>query len=82
MDVFEIISGIVLLITGLVLIAVILMQRGKGRGLGSAIDGGGNVGNIRGARTIDAMLARWTKICAVVLMIVTLAVNLVVRFMK
>lgn len=77
MTTLEIIAGAVLLFTCLLIVVVVSLQTGKGGGLTSAIMGGeGNAARGR-AKDTDAKLASITKVLAIILFVVTLAVTIV-----
>ena len=80
---YEIVLGIVLILTSLLIIAVVLMQESRSQGLSGAIAGGADtfLGKSKG-RTIDQKLAKITKICAVIFFILSLVSTLVVLFIK
>lgn len=81
----QIIGGILLLLSSLIIIGVTLAQSNKDQGMTSAIGGsnndsfyGKNAGNTR-----EKALEKLTRICAVIFFVVTIAVNLVaVYFVK
>ena len=84
MSALQIGAGIVLLIVSLIIIVVVLMQDTKEQGLTSAIGGGYNdsfYGKNSG-NTRDAKLSKFTRICAIILFVVTLAVNIIVSLGK
>lgn len=69
---------IVYLVICVVLIGIVLMQSGKQAGLSGSIAGGAETffGKTKG-RTMDAMLGRWTSVCAVLFMILAIALHFV-----
>lgn len=80
----EIAAGVLLAIASIIIVLIVLAQDSKEQGLTSAIGGGyndsfygKNAGNTR-----DAKLNRVTKICAVLLFVVTIAVNIISQIMK
>lgn len=79
----EIAAGVLLAIASIVIILIVLVQESKEQGLTSAISGGYNDSfyGKNTARTKDAKLNRLTKICAVILFVVTLAVNIISQVM-
>ncbi len=80
----EVILGGVLLVACLIIILIVLMQEGKDGGLTSAV-GGGSTDTFfgrNGSRTKEAKLNRWTKISAGAFFIITLAVNIIIPFVK
>ncbi|MGN0632782.1 MAG: preprotein translocase subunit SecG [Oscillospiraceae bacterium] len=84
MSTLEIIAGAVLILASLVIILVVLAQDSKEQGLTSAIGGGYNESFFEGnkGRTKDAKLSRFTKVSAVIIFIVTLALNVLVSLRK
>ena len=66
---------VIQVLCGLFLIAVVLLQSGKSAGLSGAIAGGADTFLSKNkAKTVDAKLAKLTKICGVVFFVVTLVV--------
>lgn len=84
MSVYEIVAGVLLIIASLVIVLVVLVQDSKEQGLTSAIGGGSNESFYENnmGRTRDAKLSRFTKWAAIVLFIVTLAVNIIASIKK
>ena len=78
MGTVEIVAGVLLMIAALVIILVVLVQESKEQGLTSAIGGGANESFYEHnmGKTRDAKLSKFTRNAAIVLFIVTLAVNL------
>lgn len=78
MSALEIGTGIVLLIFAIIIIAVVLLQEGRSAHLSGTISGGAEsfLGKNK-ARTLDAFLARWTKVIAIVFFLLTVVVNVV-----
>ena len=84
MSVWEIVSGVLLLISSIFIILVTLLQESKQQGMTSAIGGGSNdsfYGKNSG-RSREAKLAKLTTVMAIIFFIVTLVVNLVPVFIK
>jgi len=80
MTVFEIIIGIVLILASLLIIAVVLLQEGRQANLG-AIQGAADAFLDKGrARSLDAMLARWTKVIAIGFFVLVFVGMLVTQF--
>ncbi|MGN0595107.1 MAG: preprotein translocase subunit SecG [Hominimerdicola sp.] len=84
MTALQIGAGVVLVICSLIIILVVLAQESKEQGLTSAIGGGyndsfygKNSGNTRSAK-----LARFTRVAAILLFIVTMAVNILTQIKK
>lgn len=70
MGITEIIVGSLIIILAIVIIAAILLQEGRRAGINGAISGGADTFLSKNkARSVDAFLARWTKIIAIAFMI-------------
>ena len=80
----EIVAGILLIIAGLIIIMVVMAQESKEQGLTSAIGGGSNESfyEKNTGRTRDPKLSKFTRNAAIVLFLVTLAVNIFSNFKK
>lgn len=83
MAAYEIILGIVLIITSILLVAIVLFQEGRQAGLSGAIAGGAEtfLGKNKG-RTIEQKLVKITKILAAVFFVIALGANLIFLFLK
>ena len=80
MSIWEIIIGIVLIIFSLLIICVVLLQEGRQANLG-AINGAADAFLDKGrARTVDAMLAKWTKFIAITFFVLVFAGMLITEF--
>ena len=81
MTAWEIIIGIVLIILSILIIAVVLLQQGRQSNLG-AIAGAADTFMEKGkARTLDALLAKWTKILVIAFMVLVLAGMLITLYL-
>ena len=81
MSAWEIVIGIVLILFSLVIIAVVLLQEGRQANLG-AISGAADSFMEKGkARTLDAFLAKWTKIISVAFFILVFAGMLITQYL-
>ena len=78
MTVIEIIFAILLILSCVFIIAVVLMQESK-QGMSNVISGGSsdNYFQKNSGRTKEAKLSRATKIAAIIVFVVTIAVNLI-----
>lgn len=79
MSVPEIILGVLLILSSIVLIFVVLLQTDRSAELSGAIMGGNEssfLGKHKG-RTVGARLAKWTKGIAVVFFILILTANII-----
>ena len=75
MNVFEIISGVVLIFAAIAIIVFTMLQEPKGRGLSGVIMGGDSQAEAGRARGRDANLAKATKIAGAVFVVVTILVG-------
>ncbi len=77
MSIPKIVVTVIQLLSGLFLIAVVLLQSGKSAGLSGAIAGGMDTFMAKNkAKTWDAKLAKWTKWVAILFMVLTLVLSL------
>lgn len=81
MGALEIILGILMIITSLVIITIVLMQKSREGGLSGAIAGGSDTffGKNKG-RTIEARLAKITRYVAIVFFVLAIASTLLLLF--
>ena len=76
----EIAFGIILLLFSVAIIIIVLLQEGHQQNLG-AITGGANTFLSKNkARSIDAFLARWTKVIAVGFFVIVIVINAIMFF--
>jgi len=81
MTIFEILVGAVLIVFALIIIVVILLQEGRQANLG-VISGAADSFMDKGrARSIDTILAKWTKIIAIGFFILMLGGMLITNFL-
>ncbi len=80
---YEIVLGIVLIITSIALIAIVLLQEGRSAGLSGAIAGGAEsfLGKNK-SKTIESKLVSITKILAIVFFVLSLVATLIVLFVR
>lgn len=80
---YEIVLGVVLIITSLAMVVFVLLQESRSAGLSGAIAGGAEtfLGKTKG-RTVEQKLVKITKILAIVFFILSLVSTLVVLFVK
>ena len=80
MGVWQIVLGVGLALFSVAIIIVVLLQEGHQAGLG-AITGGADTFLAKNqARTVDAFLARWTKVIAVGFFLLVIGLNALVFF--
>ena len=73
MEIAEIIVGAIVLLLSIVIIAVVLLQEGRRQGISGAISGGADTFLSKNkARTVDAFLAKWTKVIAIAFFVLVL----------
>ncbi|HBT65089.1 MAG TPA: preprotein translocase subunit SecG [Ruminococcaceae bacterium] len=78
---FEIAIGIVLIVLSLVIIAIVLLQEGRQSNLGT-IQGAADSFLDKGrARTMDAVLAKWTKVVVAAFFVLVFVGMLVTKFL-
>ncbi|MGN0174266.1 MAG: preprotein translocase subunit SecG [Acutalibacteraceae bacterium] len=75
--------GGILIVLALIIIAVVLLQEGRRKGLSGVISGGADTFLSKGkAKAVDARLAKWTKYIAalfIILVLVCFILNLVLK---
>ncbi|MBQ6815868.1 MAG: preprotein translocase subunit SecG [Clostridia bacterium] len=82
MNALEIIIGIVIILVSLLIIGVVILQRGHRSGISGVISGGADTFLSRNkARDFDSFLAKWTKVIAIVFFVLALVAN-VISFVK
>ena len=82
MSTVEIIFGIILLLFSIAIVLVVLLQEGHQKNLGAITGGADTFLEKHQARSVDAFLARWTKVIAVGFFLLVIAINAVVFFAK
>lgn len=81
MSVWDYVLGSLLIVASLIIIAVILLQEGRRKGLSGTIAGGADTFLSKGkARAFDAAAARATKYIAIGFFIILLAANVLNYF--
>lgn len=75
MSLIEIIFGIVLIIFSIGIIVAVLLQEGHQQNLGAVTGGADTFFSKNKARSIDAFLARWTKIISIGFFLLVIAIN-------
>ncbi len=78
MSAVEIILGILVILVSLAIIIAVLFQQGRRAGINGAISGGADTFLSKNkARTVDAILARWTKYIAILFFVLAIVANIV-----
>ena len=80
MNVWGIILGILLGIVAIAIIIVIILQEGNDQGLGVVTGAADSYFSKNKARSIDAFLARLTKVFAAIFVIFVIALNVLAHF--
>ncbi len=80
MSVWGIVLGILLGIVSIAIIAVIILQEGNQQGIGVVTGAADSYFSKNKARSIDAFLARWTKVFAAAFIVFVIALNVLARF--
>ena len=80
MDVVSLIIKIILCIFAVFLIVVVLLQSGKGAGMGAALGGAEMAFGKSKARGLDALLVKLTKIAAICFIVLSVALVILSRF--
>ena len=76
----EIIFGVILLLFSIAIIVVVLLQEGHQQNLGAITGGADTFLSKNKARSVDAFLARWTKVVAVGFFVLVIVINAVMFF--
>ena len=81
MTALQYVLSIVIIIVSVIIVALVMLQESKQRGLSGTIAGAGDTffGKNKG-KTMDAQLAKFTKIFGVVFFILALVASLLVLF--
>ena len=82
MSAIEIIFGIVLLIFSVAITVIVLLQEGHQQELGAITGGADTFLSKNKARSVDAFLARWTKVIAIGFFVLVIAINAYMYFSK
>ena len=80
MSITEVILGIILIIFSIAITAVVLMQEGHEQNVGVITGGADTFLAKNQARSVDAFLARWTKIIAVGFFLLVIGINVYLFF--
>ncbi len=76
MGVVEYIIGALVILVSLAIIIAVLFQQGRRAGINGAISGGADTFLSKNkARTVDAMLARYTKYIAIIFFVLAIVAN-------
>lgn len=83
MEWYEILLGIIMIVTSLALIVVVLLQESRTAGLSGAIAGGADtfLGKNK-SKTIEQKLGKITKVLATIFFIISVLATLIVLFVR
>ena len=74
MSAFEIIGGILLIVMAVVIIGMVLMQDSKGNGAAALCGAQSNPFTKNRAKTLDALLTKYTKVIGIAFLVLSLIV--------
>ncbi len=80
MSVWGIVLGSLLAVVSIAIIVVIILQEGNQQGLGIVTGAADSYFSKNKARSIDAFLARWTKVFAAIFVVFVIALNVLAYF--
>ena len=81
MTAIEIILGILILLISVLIVGMVMMQEGHDSGLGAIAGGADSFFGKGQARSYDEILARWTKVGGIVLIVLIVLTNVILFFM-
>ncbi len=83
MEWYEILLGIIMIVTSLALVVVVLLQESRTAGLSGAIAGGADtfLGKNK-SKTIEQKLGKITKVLATIFFIISVLATLIVLFVR
>ncbi len=82
MSAVEIVFGIVLLIFSVAITVIVLLQEGHQQQVGVVTGGADTFLSKNKARSVDAFLARWTKVIAIGFFVLVIGINAYMYFVK
>ena len=82
MNVLEIVSGILLIIASILIIVIVLMQDSKQSGMSAMTGQAESYLSKNKSKTLESKLVKITKIFTIAFFILTIAVNLIIRYVK
>ncbi len=80
MGIWGIVLGSILIIMSIAIIIAIILQEGNQQGVGVVTGGADSFFSKNKARSIDAKLAKWTKVIAAIFVICVIVLNALERF--
>ena len=80
MSTIEVVFGVILLIFSVAITVIVLLQEGHQQELGAITGGADTFLSKNKARSVDAFLARWTKVIAIGFFVLVIAINAYMYF--
>lgn len=80
MTAIQVIFGIILIIFSLAIVFVVILQQGNQQNVGAISGGADTFFSKNKARSIDAFLAKWTKIIAIGFFVLVIVINSILYF--
>ena len=76
----QVVFGIVLLFFSIAITVIVLLQEGHEKNVGAVTGGADTFLSKNKARSVDAFLARWTKVIAVGFFVLVIVINAIMYF--
>ncbi len=80
MTAIQVIFGIILIIFSIAIVFVVILQQGNQQNVGAISGGADTFFSKNKARSIDAFLAKWTKIIAIGFFVLVIVINSILYF--
>ncbi len=80
MTAIQVIFGIILIVFSIAIVFVVILQQGNQQNVGAISGGADTFFSKNKARSIDAFLAKWTKIIAIGFFVLVIAINSILYF--
>ena len=82
MPAIQIVFGVILLLFSIAITIIVILQEGHQQNMGAITGGADTFLSKNKARSVDAFLARWTKVIALGFFILVIALNAFLFFAK
>jgi protein translocase, SecG subunit len=80
MPIIQFIFGLILILFSVAITVVIILQEGHQQNMGAITGGADTFLSKNKARSVDAFLARWTKVIAVGFFVLVMVINIIIFF--
>ena len=80
MPVIQIIFGVILLLFSVAITVIVMLQEGHQQSMGAITGGADTFLSKNKARSVDAFLARWTKVITIGFFLLVIAMNIFMFF--